>query len=51
MKVRKRKYRCPRCKKIVTRISDKQWIKSDCDQYEKGVYVGTFFSRLILVKK
>ena len=27
---RKRKYRCPHCKKTVLRVSDKQWIDGFC---------------------
>jgi ribosomal protein L37AE/L43A len=44
MKKRKRKYRCPLCKKTILRISDKQWIKSIC---ESSNYKTT---RLILIK-
>ena len=28
----KRRYRCARCKRVVVRVSDKQWIKSYCDR-------------------
>lgn len=27
---RKRKYRCKHCGTVCLRVSDKQWIKSDC---------------------
>lgn len=40
---RKRKYRCPLCKKVVVRVSEKQWIKSMCDSS------GYKMTRLILV--
>ncbi len=43
MKKIKRKYRCPLCKKVVLRVSDKQWIKSICDSS------GGKITRLILV--
>lgn len=26
------KYKCNHCKKVVTRDSDKKWIKSDCEE-------------------
>lgn len=38
------KYRCKYCKKIVKRDSNKQWIKSYCDDTGKTV-------RLILIKE
>lgn len=41
---RKRKYKCPLCKKTITRISDKQWIKSICGNS------GDKTTRLILIK-
>jgi len=41
--LKKRKYKCNICGKIVERYSDKQWIKSDCGKMEKD-------GRLILVK-
>ena len=50
MKKRKRKYRCAHCKKIQLRVSDKQWIKSDCDKFENGQYSGTYITRLILIQ-
>ena len=31
------KYKCVHCKKIVERESDKQWIKSYCDEVDKKV--------------
>ena len=45
MKIRLRKYRCPKCKKVVKRNSDKQWIKSMCGDS------GNIMTRLILIKK
>ncbi len=45
MKIRTRKYRCPKCKKVVKRKSDKQWIKSMCGDS------GNVITRLILIKK
>ncbi len=45
MKKRKRKYKCPLCDKIVSIISDKQWIKSDC------IESGEKKTRLVLIKK
>jgi len=44
MRKRKRKYRCPLCKKVVLRVSDKQWIKSICTSTEDKT------TRLILIK-
>ena len=44
MKIRTRKYRCPKCKKVVKRKSDKQWIKSIC------VDSDSVMTRLILIK-
>ena len=35
----KHKYRCKHCKKIVTRESDKQWIKSYCDDTDRYVHL------------
>ena len=40
----KNEYRCTHCKKIVLRISDKQWIKSWCKEADRYV-------RLQIVKK
>jgi ribosomal protein L37AE/L43A len=51
MLTRKRKYKCNRCGKIVTRMSNKKWIQSDCDEYNNGKYTGTYKSRLILITK
>lgn len=31
------KYRCKHCKKVVERDSDKQWIKSYCEETGKNV--------------
>lgn len=45
MKTRKRKYKCPHCDKIVTRISNKKWITSMC------MDMGFRNTRLILIKK
>lgn len=45
MKKRKRNYKCPLCNKIITRVSDKKWIKSDC------VEAGEKTTRLILIQK
>jgi hypothetical protein len=45
MKIRVRKYRCSKCKKIIKRKSDKQWIKSMCDSS------GYAMARLILIKQ
>lgn len=44
MKLKKNKYRCPHCKKIVTRTDERKWIKSDCIETGKT-------TRLILIKK
>jgi len=44
MKKCKRKYKCPLCNDIIIRVSDKQWIKSDC------VKSGEKTTRLMLVK-
>jgi len=44
MKLKLRKYKCPKCKKIVKRKSDKQWIKSMCGDS------GNVITRLILIK-
>lgn len=40
----KNKYKCPICKKIVTRDDTRQWIKSFCSTESKN-------TRLILIKK
>ena len=45
LKLRIRKYKCPKCGKIVKRLSDKQWIKSMCDSS------GYIMTRLILINK
>jgi len=39
MKCRRRKYRCKHCRKIVLRVSNKQWIKSWCDETSKYVHL------------
>lgn len=44
MKIRLRKYRCPKCKRVYERKSDKQWIKSMCGNK------GNIMTRLILIK-
>jgi ribosomal protein L37AE/L43A len=44
MKLRVRKYKCPKCKKVVKRLSDKKWIKSICDDF--GIT-----TRLMLISK
>ena len=35
----KNKYRCKHCKKIVSRESEKQWVKSYCEQTGKNVHL------------
>lgn len=40
---RKRKYKCNHCGKVVALVSDKQWIKSVCNDSR--------YVRLMLVKK
>lgn len=44
MKPLKRKYRCNLCRKVVTRVSNKLWIRSICERH------GNVIARLYRVR-
>lgn len=45
MRAKLNNYRCPKCKKIVKRQSDKKWIRSMCGDS------GNVMTRLMLIPK
>jgi ribosomal protein L37AE/L43A len=45
MRVKLNNYKCPKCKRIIKRRSEKKWIRSMCEDS------GNVMTRLMLVKK